>query len=187
MTNPIPNSPLPQRNTRTLLIQQQRLTRDELPLPRLLQSPSIVLMWALVLSTVVAALVLGRIRVPRIAQGVVVSAGPTADSLTPVLLLPPSARRFVKPGQLAAIDTGGSEAMSLAIATVEPALRNAARTRQRFALPPELVADRDTAALVAQLERCSRGHCLPLSARTRYAATAALGTRSLASFALPRS
>ena len=44
-----------QRNTRALLIQQQRVTQGDLPLPLLLRSPYIALLWALVLSTVVAA------------------------------------------------------------------------------------------------------------------------------------
>jgi hypothetical protein len=187
MTNPIPISPLSQRNTRALLIQQQRVTRDGLPLPRLLQSPYIALVWALVLSTVVAALALGRIRVPRTVPGIVVSAVSAPDGLTPVLLLPPSVRQFIKPGQLAVIDTGGAEPMSLAIASIEPATPGVSSPRQSSASSLTIAASHDTSALVARLERCNRSHCLSLAAATRYTASAALGTRSLASFALPHS
>ena len=41
--------------------------------------------------------------------------------------------------------------------------------------------------VVAHLSRCHEGHCLSLAAGSNYAATAALGLRSLASYALPRS
>jgi hypothetical protein len=187
MTNPIRISPLPQRNTRALLIQQQRVTRDGLPLPRLLQSPYIALMWALVLSTVVAALALGRIRVPRTTAGIVVSVGSAPDSLTPVLLLPPSARQFAKPGQLAVIDAGGAEPISLAIASIEPTTPAVTSPPRAAASSLRFAAPRDTTAVVARLERCNRSHCLSLAAATRYAASAALGTRSLASFAVPHS
>src|SRR4051794_3424732 len=120
MTTPTPHVPSRQRNTRALLIQQQRVTAGDLPLPLLLRSPFVALLWALVLSTVVAALVLGHIRVPRTARGVVVSTPPGSDSLTPVLLLPSSARAYVRPGQIATIDTGGTETLTLVITSVEP-------------------------------------------------------------------
>jgi hypothetical protein len=182
MTNPIPGSPLRQRNTRALLIQQQRVTQGDLPLPLLLRSPFVALLWAVVLSTVVAALTLGHVRVPRTEQGVVVTqAG--RDSLTPLLLLPASARAYVKAGQVAAIDTGGTDALTLVITSVEPAVIDSAAARHRFA--PDI--GMDSSRVVARLSRCHDSHCLSLASRATYAATATLGTRSLASYALPRS
>src|SRR5215218_2566750 len=121
MTTTKPGSPVRQRNTRALLIQQQRVTHGDLPLPLLLRSPYVVLLWALVLSTLVAALALGHMRVPRTVRGVV-AAVPGPDSLTPLLLLPSSALAYVKPGQVAEIDTGGADALTLVIASVEPAV-----------------------------------------------------------------
>jgi hypothetical protein len=184
MTNSIPGSPLPQRNTRALLIQQQRVTQGELPLPLLLRSPFVALLWAVVLSTVVAALTLGHVRVPRTEQGVVVTQ-PGRDSLTPLLLLPASARAYVKAGQVAAIDTGGTDALTLVITSVEPAVMDSAAARRRFAPMPDIGTD--SPRVVARLSRCHDSHCLSLASRATYAATATLGTRSLASYALPRS
>ena len=157
--------PHEQRDTRALLIQQQRVTQGDLPLPLLLRSPYIALLWALVLSTVVAALALGHTRVPRTERGVVVASPSAADGLTPLLMLPSSARAYVKPGQVAAIDTGGSDPLKLVITSV----------------------DTGGPKVVAHLSRCHEGHCLSLAAGSNYAATAALGLRSLASYALPRS
>ena len=153
------------RDTRSLLIQQQRVTQGELPLPLLLRSPYVALLWALVLSTVVAAMALGHTRVPRTERGVVVASPPAPDGLTPLLLLPPSARPYVKAGQVAAVDTGGSDALHLVITSV----------------------DTGGPKVVAHLSRCHEGHCLSLTAGSNYVATAALGLRSLASYALPRS
>jgi len=186
MTTPTPRAALRQRNTRALLVQQQCATAGDLPLPLLLRSPFVALLWTVVLSTVVAALALGHMRVPRTARGVVVSAISTgADSLTPMLLLPQSARAYVKPGQVAAVDTGGSEALTLVITGVESALIDSATARRRFAAMPDVVADGPR--VIARLSRCHENDCLPLARNSRYAATAALGSRSLASFALPRS
>ena len=185
MTNPASRSPDRQRNTRALLIQQQRVTAGDLPLPLLLRSPFVALLWALVLSTVVAAFVLGHIRVPRTARGVVVSTLVGLDSLTPVLLLPSSARPYVSPGQIATIDTGGTDAFTLVITSVEPAVIDSATVRKRFAALPDVGVDGPR--VIARLGRCHGSDCLPLARNSSYAATAALGSRSLASYALPRS
>lgn len=186
MTNPIPGIPLTPRNTRTLLIQQQRAVTGDLPLPLLLRSPWVALLWTLVLSTVVAAMALGRMRVPRTAQGVVVASRSAPDSLTPLLLLPSSARAFVMPGQLAVIDTGGTDPMTLVITGVEPATDSVV-ARSRSGLTADVGGRQDGSRVVARLGRCHEGHCLPLATASSYAATATLGSRTLASFALPRS
>ena len=185
MTTPAPRSPARQRNTRALLIQQQRVTAGDLPLPLLLGSPFVALLWALVLSTVVAAFVLGHIRVPRTARGVVVSTPIGPDSLMPILLLPSSAHAYVSPGQVATIDTGGTEALTLVITSVESAVIDHATVRKRFAAMPDVGADGPT--VIARLSRCHGNDCLPRMRNSSYTATAALGSRSLASFVLPRS
>lgn len=187
MTNPIPGGPRPHRNTRTLLIQQQRTVTVDLPLPLFLRSPYVALLWVLVLSTVVAALALGRMRVPRTAHGVVVTARSASDSLTPFLLLASSTRAYVKPGQAAVIDTGGTSAMTLVIQSVEPATTQAIADRRSFVSPTATGGRPDSARVVARLGRCHEGHCLPLAIGSSYPATASLGTRSLASYAVPRS
>ena len=161
------------------------MTVGDLPLPLLLRSPFVALLWALVLSTVVAAFVLGHIRVPRTARGVVVSTPVGPDSLTPILLLPSSAHAYVSPGQIATIDTGGTEALTLVITGVEPAVIDSATVHQRFAALPDVGADGPR--VIARLSRCHGGDCLPLAGHSSYTATAALGSRSLASYALPRS
>jgi hypothetical protein len=185
MTTNTPGSPVRQRNTRALLIQQQRVPQGDLPLPLLLRSPFVALLWAVVLSTVVAALALGRTRVPRTARGVVVASPSGPDSLTPILLLPSSARAYVKPGQVAAIDTGGTDALTLVITSVEPVAIESAAARNRFAGALEVAMDGPR--VVAHLGRCHGTHCLSLASGSSYAAVAALGSRSLASYALPRS
>jgi hypothetical protein len=185
MTTNTPSSPVRQRNTRALLIQQQRAAHGDLPLPLLLRSPFVALLWAVVLSTVVAALALGRTRVPRTARGIVVASPAGPDSLTPILLLPSSAQAYVKPGQVASIDTGGTDALTLLITSVEPVAIESAASRNRFAGAPD--AGMDGPRVVAHLGRCYESHCLSLAAGSSYAATAALGSRSLASYALPRS
>ena len=166
MNTPSVTQPSPRPSVRDLLVEQQRSAQSDLPLPTLLRTPSIVVLWVLALSTVVAAMTLGRVRVPRLARGVVVVSVGAHDSLTPRLLLPASARAFVEPGQLAAIDTGGTSPLVLRVGP-RP-------------LPP---ADRDTVSVT--LEPCRAGRCLAHATSQRFAATAPLGTRSLASFAFP--
>jgi hypothetical protein len=191
MTTSTPGVPLrlrnARRNTRMLLIQQQRVVTGDLPLPLFLRSPYLGLLWALVLSTVVAALALGRMRVPRTVRGVVVATQTASDSLTPILLLPSSTRAYVSAGQTATVDTGGAGAMTLVITSVEPARVDGISAHTPVAAQIDGGALLDSSRVVARLARCHDGHCLPLAAGSSYGATAALGSRSLASYAIPRS
>jgi hypothetical protein len=167
MTTPTGPQPATRLRVRDLLVEQQRSANADLPLPALLRTPSIALLWMLSLSTVVAAMTLGHVRVPRVARGVVVVEHHARDGLTPRLLLPASTRPFVQPSQLVAIDTGGGPPL---------VLRTGPRMLAR--------ADRETVSVA--LEPCRGGHCLPYSTNQRFTATATLGTRSLASFAFPQ-
>ena len=167
MTTPTGTQPATRLSVRDLLVEQQRSATADLPLPALLRTPSIALLWMFSLSTVVAAMTLGHVRVPRVARGVVVVERHDRDGLTPRLLLPASTRAFVQPSQPVAIDTGGGPPFIL---------RTAPGTLAR--------ADRETVSVA--LEPCRPGHCLPYSTNQRFTATATLGTRSLASFAFPQ-
>ena len=179
--------PPPERRTvRELLVRQQRVAHDELPLPRLMRIPSIVVLWALTLATVVAAFAAGRVRVPRHARGVVVVEESTAGGLTTHLLLPTSASVYVRPGQLAAVDTGGTSPFVVAIAS-STRDTSADLGPRRSVSSFVATAQGDTTLVAIPIEPCRGGHCLPRSANRRFSATATLGTRSLASFALPRS
>ena len=179
------DSPPPERRTvRELLVRQQCVAQGELPLPRLLRTPSIVVLWALTLATIVVAFAAGRVQVPRHARGVVVVDGSPPDSLTTHLLLPASASAYVRPGQLAAVDTGGPSPFIVAIAA---SVRDTAVSESRRSALGLAAIARDTSMVAIPVEPCRGGHCLPRSANRRFSATATLGTRSLASFALPRS
>ena len=167
MTTPTGTQPPARLRVRDLLVEQQRSANADLPLPALLRTPSIAVLWMLSLSTVVAAMTLGHVRVPRVARGVVVVERHARDGLTPRLLLPASTRAFVQPSQPVAIDTGGGHPF---------VLRTTSRTLAR--------ADRETVSVA--LEPCRAGRCLPYSTNKRFTATATLGTRSLASFAFPQ-
>lgn len=166
------------RSVRELLIEQQRGRHHELPLPRLLRTPAITILWMATIAVLVTALALGRVRVPRVERGVVVTEPSGDGGLTPVLVLPSSARRYVAAGQLASVDTGGQTPVTVAFAAAPPPARDdRGGTWLSF----------DTTTLALPLERCHRDHCLPLARGRRFTATVTLGTRSLASFALPRS
>ena len=86
---------------------------------------------------------------------------------------------------MAAIDTGGPDALTLMITSVEPAVGSDAQGR--FVALFDLSNRLDSARVVARLARCHAGHCLALATGSSYAATAALGSRSVASYAVPRS
>ena len=167
MTPPTVTQSPARPGVRDLLVEQQRTANGDLPLPALLRTPSIAVLWMLSLTTVVAAMTLGRVRVPRLARGVVVVERHAHDSLTPRLLLPASARGFVQPGQLTAIDTGGGSPFVSSIVA-------------------GTLAQADGETVSVALEPCRAGHCLPYSTNQRFTATATLGTRSLASFAFPQ-
>jgi hypothetical protein len=159
----------------------------DLPLPRLVRAPYLAVTWLIALATVVATLALGRIHVPHTARGVAVAVGATGDSLTLLLVLPPSARDHVRPGQLATLDTGGAAPLALPVTRVEHDLLDAPAARRRFRGAASLVAQLDAPKLVVQLARCQGDRCLTPHPGSSYAATTSLGTRSLASYAMPRS
>lgn len=186
-----------------------------LPLPLFLRAPCIGLLWGLALLTVVTGFTLGRIRLPRVARGVAVAVEPAPDSLALLLLLPPSARGELRPGIRTTIDTGDGDATGLTVpvASVEPELLDASTARRRFPHRANLLAQLDGPKLVAWLSRCSgtdartgtdtgtgtdpdpapanpgpsSNRCLTLTPGASYVATAALGTRSLVSYAMPES
>jgi hypothetical protein len=176
--------PAPTRNVRAILIQQQEhAPQVALPLPTLLRNPFLLLLWTLVLSTVVAALLLGRIRVPRTAHGLVVAERAGRDSVTSVLLLPAWTRDFLHAGEHATIDTGGGQRLTLTIASIDAQPLTLASARHWLATPNASPTTIDTSMVVARLEPCTR--CPQLATGARYTAVTHLGTRSLASFAAP--
>lgn len=173
LTPPAPHEP----NVRALLIQQQRETPDLL-LPVLLRTPSLVLLWTLAVGIVVAALALGRVRVPRTVNATVVVPATGPDSLTPLLLLPRGVRAFVAPGHVATIHTGDAGTIGVAILSTPTAV-------PQRSIPPWLDrAGTDSSTVAVRLERCHDNRCLPLTPGATYRATATLGTRSLASYTL---
>ena len=173
--------PTPPRNVRAILIQQQeRAPNIELALPAILRNPFLILLWMLVLSTVVAALSLGRIRVPRTARGLVV-ASPT-DSLTPVLLLPAWSRTLLHSGDIAFVDTGGPARLRVTISTIDTSALTLTAARRWLDAPNASFSTIDTSMVVAHLTPCTGPRCPKLARGTRYTATARLGTRPLASF-----
>lgn len=179
MTTPQPRA----RNVRAILIRQQAGSpKPELALPAILRSPFLILLWTLTLTTVAAALLLGRIRIPRAAHGLVVTAPTTGDSLTSVLLLPAWSRDFVHAGTVASVDTGGTQRVTFTVAAIDATPLSLASAERWLDAP---LASVDTTMVVARLERCTRPTCPRLAPGTRFAAIAQLGTRSLASLALP--
>ena len=177
--------PTPQRNVRAILIQQQeRAPNVELALPTILRNPFLLTLWMLVLSTAVGALLLGRIRVPRTAHGLVVVNG-APDSLTPVLLLPAWSRTLLQPGQLASVDTGGSARVTVTIAKIDASPLALTAARRWLDAPNASPSTIDTTMVVAHLKPCTGQRCPKLTPGTGYTAIAQLGTRSLASFAIP--
>ena len=176
--------PTPSRNTRAILIQQQeRAPKVELALPAILRNPFLIVLWMLVLSTVAGALLLGRIRVPRTAPGIVVT--PAADSLTPIILLPAWSRPLLHTGNAASIETGGTERVTVTIATVDATPLNLSAARHWLDTHGARLSTIDTTMVVAHLKPCSGPQCPKLTPGTRYTAVAQLGTRSLASYAIP--
>jgi hypothetical protein len=180
------NLPTPSRNVRTILIQQQdRAPKVDLALPAILHNPTLLVLWLLILSSVVAGLLLGRVRIPRTAHGLVVTEQTTSatDTLTPVLLLPAWSRAFLQPGKVASVDTGGTQQLTVTIADVDARPLTLASARHLLSAPNASLSTIDTTMVVARLKPCTR--CPKLAPGTRYTATAHLGSRPLASFALP--
>lgn len=180
--------PTPARNVRTILIQQQeRAPKVDLALPTVLRNPFLLLLWTLVLSTVAATLLLGRIRIPRTAHGLVVATPITtgSDSLTPILLLPAWSRDFLHPGQLASVSTGATHPVTVTIATIEAKPLTLAAARQWLDIPNASPTTIDTTMVVARLKPCAGQRCPKIARGTGYTAITQLGTRSLASLAFP--
>lgn len=156
------------------------------PLPLFLRAPYIGALWALSLFIAMTALALGRIRLPLVASGVAVAMQPAADSTMLLLLLPSSARAHLRPGQRVSLDTG-ADTIALTVASVDSALLDAAAARRRFLEPASLLTYLVEPKLVAHLYRCAGERCLTVTPGVSYPAVAALGTRTAASYALPRS
>ena len=66
---------------RELLIHQQRDAGADLPLPVLLRTPTVMLLWVFAVVFVVGALALGRISVPRVVRGDVLAVAGSEESV----------------------------------------------------------------------------------------------------------
>ena len=155
--------------------------------PLLLATPAIAALWMAILLACASLLALGRVRVPHVVRGAVVAVRDDRDSVALMLLLPPTERRFIAAGQQATLDTGDSTTAVLPLETPDTALIDVARARKDFRGAASLIAQLDAPKLAVRLARCTRAGCLTPRAGETYAATARLGTRTLASYALPRS
>lgn len=157
------------------------------PLPVLLRTPWIAVLWGLALLTAVGALTLGRMRLPRRVHGVAVAVRPAADSVALLLLLPAAAGRHIRAGQHATLERGDGGPVTLTISSVEHHPLDVRAARRRFPHSPSILAHLDAPKLVARLHPCTTGGCLTPQPGTSFAAVATLGTRTLASYAVPRS
>jgi hypothetical protein len=157
----------------------------ESDLPLLLRAPSIGILWMVAVLTVVTLAALSRIRLPHVARGVV-AAVTAADSQQILLLLPPSSRSRVKPGQLVTVDTGGAASpVMLRIEHSDPELLDAPRARSRYPTSPGLLVHVTSPKVVVHLQPCGPRACLTTRDGTAHAATAMLGVRTLASYVFP--
>jgi hypothetical protein len=160
-----------------------RATVPDTAPPFFLRAPSIALLWTLTLLALVGLLALSRVRVPRVVRGAVVAVRTESHDVTLLLLVPPSARPYVKPGQHAQLATGDAQPLTLDVAAVESGLLDAAGARRRYPLQPSVLAQVEDPRLVVRLTPCARPGCLTPSVGDTYRATASAGTRSLASYA----
>jgi hypothetical protein len=155
--------------------------------PALLRSPAVAALWMATLLVAASLLILGRVRVPHVVRATVVAVRDERDDVALMLLLPPSERRFVAVGQQATLDTGESSTV-LPLASASPVLLDADRARRDFrGSAAGLIAHLDTPRLAIRLARCGAAGCLTPHVGDTFAATARLGERSLASYALSRS
>jgi hypothetical protein len=155
--------------------------------PLLLKTPAIAVLWMGALLTLASLLAIGRMRVPHVVRGAVVAVRDERDSVALLLLVPASERRFIAAGQEATIDVGPSTAV-LPLASADPVLIDAATARREFrGGTPSLIAQLDAPKLAVRLARCGPRGCLTPRVGDTFAATARLGVRSLASYALSRS
>ena len=161
------------------------LSAEDVSLPLLFRAPAIALMWIAAIIALVGLLALGRVRVPLLARGVAVAAGAGGESSL-LLLLPASVASRVAVGQRATIDVGDERPVSLAVVSIETSLMDAGAARRRFPGAPAVLTHFDTPKVVAVLADCrDEARCLTREPGRMYPATAALGTRSLASYAWP--
>jgi hypothetical protein len=158
---------------------------DGARMPLFARAPYIAVLWASTLVALGCLLVLSRVRVPRIARGTVVAVPAAADSVTLLLLLPASSRPFVAEGQRAEVRTGTGQQVVLNSARVEPDLLDAATARERFAAQPAVLVQLAEPKVAVRLARCGTSGCLTPHVGDIYAASASIGTRSLASYAVP--
>ena len=148
-----------------------------------LRTPAIACLWMAGLLTVAGLLILGRIQVPRIAKGTAIAVrGETGDT-TLLLLLPTSARSFVEPGQRAELNSGTATVV-LHVTAIDSALLDATAARRRFPDLAGLVAQLNAPTLLVHLSQCSPAGCLTPTPGMTYPASARIGTRSLANYAL---
>jgi hypothetical protein len=156
----------------------------DLSFPLLLRAPAIALLWATLVVVLVSLLALSRIRLPHTARGVAVSVHTGADSATLMMLLPAAVQPYVRPGQQATLDVGNARPLVLDVAHVDSALLDASGARRRFPHASQLLAHLDAPKVAVTLAPCAATPaCLTPSVGSVYAATASLGTRSLASYA----
>jgi hypothetical protein len=157
---------------------------SDLPALVFLKTPAIVGLWLATLVAVTSILALGRVQVPRVARGVAVTVRAESGDTALLLLLPPSARAYVQPGQQAKLDTGYASTMLLTVKAVDTELLSASTARQRFAYSTSLIGQLDVPKLVVRLSPCEPHGCLTPTIGEAYAATMLAGTRSIASYAL---
>lgn len=157
---------------------------EDVPLPPLFRNPAIALLWMTLVIIVVGVLALGRLRVPRVAQGVAVAVDTNVDSAALLLLLPAAAAPYVRPGQRATLDSGDGQRVVLDFAAIDSAPIDAGSARRRYPASPHLLAHLDTPKVAVTLARCAADRpCLTPLPGVAYRATASLGTRTLASYA----
>ena len=158
------------------------------PLPPLLHTPYLIAFWALLLLIGIVALALGRVHLPYAVNGVVVAmndaANPTEHQT--LLLLPAASHGEVRAGTVVTVDTGELHPDTMSVTSVEPQLLDERTGRARFASPAGLLPHLDSPRAVAHVA-CQSSRCLTPDAGIGYRATAVLGSRTIASYVMPRS
>lgn len=152
--------------------------------PLLLRAPAIASLWMATLLVLTSLLALGRVRIPHVARGAVVAVRDERDSLALVFLLPPADRRFLAAGQSVTLDAGNGPLATLPLETANPIVLDASRARRDFRGGGSLLAQLDAPRLAVRVARCGPAGCLTPHPGETFAATARLGARSLASYAL---
>jgi hypothetical protein len=142
-----------------------------------------VVLWAMLLLTIVGLLALSRVRVPRTARGVAVAVDVGTDSAALMLLLPAAVRPYVRAGHKASLDTGNDRPLVFDVARVDSTLLDARVARHRYPRAAQVLAHLDAPKLAVMLRCGPEPPCLTPQAGSVFAATASLGTRSLASYA----